>query len=302
MSDIYPDDSGYHHLVYETTNLINGKRYVGIHSTKDPDDGYIGTGTIFMRSVKKYGRDNFERTILSSWPTRNEAKLEEARIVDEEWTADPMTYNLCTGGNGRDWTEEQRELHGRFISSQWTEERRRKTSEETRKRFKGKKKSPEHHAKMSDIRKNVPKKTCEWCHQEFDPTPYAMWHGEYCKLNPDRKIRPPRKYPKDKTCERCGKVCRSQVYSAFHGPKCRQYLKKKRMGKKERYEHHSRMMSGEGNPCYGKKFTEEWIERMSASARNIKKVRCIHCGNDYAPGMHKRWHGDNCKQSPVDPR
>lgn len=29
----------------------------------------------------------------------------------------------------------------------------------------------------------------------------------------------------------------------------------------------------------------------------MKKV-CEHCGAESAPGMHKRWHGDNCKQKP----
>ena len=27
----------------------------------------------------------------------------------------------------------------------------------------------------------------------------------------------------------------------------------------------------------------------------MKKI-CEHCGAESAPGMHKRWHGDNCKQ------
>ena len=28
------------------------------------------------------------------------------------------------------------------------------------------------------------------------------------------------------------------------------------------------------------------------------KIICEHCGAESAPGMHKRWHGDNCKQKP----
>lgn len=29
----------------------------------------------------------------------------------------------------------------------------------------------------------------------------------------------------------------------------------------------------------------------------MKKI-CEHCGAESAPGMYKRWHGDNCKQKP----
>lgn len=29
----------------------------------------------------------------------------------------------------------------------------------------------------------------------------------------------------------------------------------------------------------------------------MKKI-CEYCGAESAPGMHKRWHGDNCKQKP----
>ena len=32
------------HYVYEITNNINGKIYVGVHSTKDVNDGYMGSG------------------------------------------------------------------------------------------------------------------------------------------------------------------------------------------------------------------------------------------------------------------
>lgn len=30
------------HIIYKTTNLINGKIYVGLHSTDNVDDGYLG--------------------------------------------------------------------------------------------------------------------------------------------------------------------------------------------------------------------------------------------------------------------
>src|SRR5579859_2478352 len=50
-------------FIYHWTNNINGKRYVGRHEGSI-DDGYIGSGVAFTRAIKKYGIENFTRTIL----------------------------------------------------------------------------------------------------------------------------------------------------------------------------------------------------------------------------------------------
>ena len=53
-----------YYFIYETKNLINGKLYRGIHKTENINDGYLGSGLVFCKAVKKYGKDNFERSIL----------------------------------------------------------------------------------------------------------------------------------------------------------------------------------------------------------------------------------------------
>lgn len=50
-------------IIYKTTNLVNGKIYVGQHYTS-ADDGYLGSGNILIQSIKKYGKENFIREIL----------------------------------------------------------------------------------------------------------------------------------------------------------------------------------------------------------------------------------------------
>ena len=46
-------------FIYKTTNLINGKIYIGQHTTDNINDRYLGSGVYFLRAVKKYGKKNF---------------------------------------------------------------------------------------------------------------------------------------------------------------------------------------------------------------------------------------------------
>lgn len=89
-----------YHIVYKTTNLINGKFYIGIHSTNNLNDKYLGSGWVLKDAIKKYGKENFKREILYIYSTRKEAMTKEAEIVDEEFIKDNNHYNLTKGGNG----------------------------------------------------------------------------------------------------------------------------------------------------------------------------------------------------------
>lgn len=88
------------YTVYQTTNLINGKFYVGVHQTDDPFDNYLGSGSAIGKAIEKYGRANFQKTILFSFDTIEEAYSKEREIVDEAFINNPLTYNLVLGGSG----------------------------------------------------------------------------------------------------------------------------------------------------------------------------------------------------------
>jgi hypothetical protein len=86
------------YIVYETTNLINSKKYRGIHQTTKLDDGYLGSGLALKRAVKKHGKENFKREILEYCSSFDELLEREKLYVNEEWVKDKSNYNMKTGG------------------------------------------------------------------------------------------------------------------------------------------------------------------------------------------------------------
>jgi hypothetical protein len=88
------------YTVYKTTNLVNGKIYVGLHVTKDLNDDYLGSGKQIQAAVKKYGRNNFKREYIKICESPEEMYNLEAEIVNEDFVKSTNTYNMKTGGTG----------------------------------------------------------------------------------------------------------------------------------------------------------------------------------------------------------
>lgn len=89
-----------YYIIYRTTNLINGKVYVGKHKTDDLDDGYLGSGKLLWAAVAKYGKENFKTEILFELSSEEEMDAKEAELVTEEFVSRDDNYNLCVGGQG----------------------------------------------------------------------------------------------------------------------------------------------------------------------------------------------------------
>ena len=60
----------------------------------------MGSGSAIGLAIKKYGKENFAKVIMSQHETRNEALLAEALYVPQELVDDSICYNLCQGGLG----------------------------------------------------------------------------------------------------------------------------------------------------------------------------------------------------------
>jgi hypothetical protein len=91
------------YTVYKTVNLVNGKFYIGVHKTDNPNDDYLGSGKFIKRAVAKYGEQNFRKEILAVFEIQREAfDLEKKLVVEAK--VDPLCYNLKAGGEGGfDW-------------------------------------------------------------------------------------------------------------------------------------------------------------------------------------------------------
>ena len=96
----------YIHYFYRIDNISNGKFYYGIHSEKKSsgkspeNDGYMGSGSRLNKAQKEEGMKNFKKTIIKTFSTRDEARLEEMKVVNRELINNDDCYNISLGGAG----------------------------------------------------------------------------------------------------------------------------------------------------------------------------------------------------------
>lgn len=99
-------------FIYITTNLVNGKRYLGQRAFTEGWNAYLGSGNNFKKALKKYGKENFHRDIIYICYSKEDLNQIEYElsiffnvVESNDW------YNLVLGGGtSRGWrpTEETR--------------------------------------------------------------------------------------------------------------------------------------------------------------------------------------------------
>ena len=91
------------HYVYEITNLINGKKYIGKRSCKCSieEDKYMGSGKLLKKAIDKYGKENFKKEILQTCENERMAyEWEKVYIEQVKAYSNSNYYNISSGGNG----------------------------------------------------------------------------------------------------------------------------------------------------------------------------------------------------------
>ena len=84
-------------IIYKTTNLVNGKIYIGQDSNNNPN--YFGSGLILKKALKKYGRCNFKKETIEECDNKEQLNEREKYFI-KKFNAIEFGYNLAEGGEG----------------------------------------------------------------------------------------------------------------------------------------------------------------------------------------------------------
>lgn len=98
--------------IYETTNLINGKKYIGKKVSNIFVNSYYGSGILLKKAIRKYGKNNFKVVLLDEAYNNIELNEKEKFYINKyNATKSDLYYNIAEGGEGGNlimgYTDEQ---------------------------------------------------------------------------------------------------------------------------------------------------------------------------------------------------
>ena len=88
--------------IYKTTNLINGKIYIGKKkSNLFLENKYLGSGIFLKNAIQKYGKENFKVELIAVCETLDELNKKEIFYIKYyNSTNSNIGYNIAKGGDG----------------------------------------------------------------------------------------------------------------------------------------------------------------------------------------------------------
>jgi hypothetical protein len=91
----------YFGYIYETTNIVNGRKYIGKKKSPVFDESYLGSGILLQKAIEKYGHHNFTTVVLKWCKTREELNESEKAFISENnaYKSNDF-YNIAAGGEG----------------------------------------------------------------------------------------------------------------------------------------------------------------------------------------------------------
>lgn len=131
-------EKDYYGFVYETTNLKNGKKYIGQKKFTKGYENYLGSGKYLKPDIKKCGKENFKRDILAIAKTQELLNdLENHFIAVNDAVKSDNYYNKANRGQ-----------HGNVFANK-TEEEMKEIKKKMSESLKGKKHTDEAKEKIS---------------------------------------------------------------------------------------------------------------------------------------------------------
>jgi hypothetical protein len=179
------------HYLYRTTCVITNKFYIGIHSTSNLNDGYLGSGKRLRHSIRKYGKDAHIKVILGFFDSRKETEKNEEIVINEHIN-DINCLNLTNGGVGfkQNHTQKSKDKIREFFKGKTYEEifgdradserlKRKKTNRTHEEYLESGKKCSETTKGISKQFKDV---VCPYCEKQGGVNVMYRWHFDNCKL------------------------------------------------------------------------------------------------------------------------
>lgn len=219
---------------YVTTNLINGKKYIGDHSTDNLDDGYLGSGNLFTKKVNEYGRENFKKEIIEFFDTKQAAFDAQEKWINQYDTLVPNGYNISPKG-------------GHNVSGCWNEISLEKKRKSVKKFY------DEHPEIVEDIRQKL------IGIKRSNKTKRILSESKKGEKNPMYGKSSPRKgaqLSKDQK-EKLSNLYKGKTYEERYGKKKAKEIREK--------------LKGASSHMKGKKHSEVSREKMSKSHIGIKR-------------------------------
>lgn len=91
------------YYIYKIINKINGHYYYGRRAFPGEDinkDTYFGSGKRLKAAIKKYGKNNFYKEVISIHSSELDLVIAEKNLITEDVVKDSSCYNLALGGHG----------------------------------------------------------------------------------------------------------------------------------------------------------------------------------------------------------
>ena len=90
--------------IYMTTNLVNGKKYIGKKKSETfLHEQYLGSGTYLNRAIDKYGKENFKVELIEECEDKDILNEREKYWISHYRSVENINlYNVAQGGEGGD--------------------------------------------------------------------------------------------------------------------------------------------------------------------------------------------------------